>query len=200
MTDVRRAYFNGLAERWDQIPAPPDACQRIERFLDAVVEPGDERVLDAGCGTGILVPGLRARLPGACLVEFDFAERMLGAGRLKWADPGLRWVCGDAACPPFAEGAFDLVLCFNVLPHWQDREGALAGVLGRLRAGGRLAVGHVMGSAEVTALHSQIGGPVGADALPPAAELSQVLSSLGARVLRAEESPAHYLVVAARKL
>lgn len=199
MADVRRTYFNGLAARWDQIPAPPDAPQRVERFLDAVVQPGDARVLDAGCGTGILVPGLRARLPRACLVEFDFAERMLAAGRLKWPDSGLSWVCGDVACLPFAEAAFDLALCFNVLPHWEDREAVLAALLERLRAGGRLAVGHTMGSAEVTALHGQIGGPVGTDALPPAAELSQALKRLGARVLRAEESPAHYLVVAARQ-
>lgn len=193
---MKRDYFNRLAEEWDSLPAPPDAAQRAESFLRAVVPAGCRRVLDVGCGTGILAGLLVTNWPSiACLVELDLAEQMLRRGRSKRHDTRTCYVCADALAPPFRENAFDLAICYNAIPHFESLRSGLRALLGCLRPGGVLAVGHMMDSAAVSALHASIGGPVARDTLPPADVLSAELGSLGARTLRSEEDASHYLVL-----
>jgi SAM-dependent methyltransferase len=195
---MKRDYFDELAARWDSIPRPPDAPARVERFLDAVLPPVCRRILDAGCGTGILTPGLLRRLgPDGTLVELDYAHAMLVENRRKRAasDP-VRYVCGDAAAPALKPGAFDAVLCFGLLPHLESLEAGLRALLALARPGGRLAAGHLMSSALLNDLHASIGGPVGHDRLPSADELGRCLEALGARVVCAEDRPDGYVVAA----
>jgi hypothetical protein len=64
-----------------------------------------------------------------------------------------------------------------------------------LRPGGRLAVGHLMSSRALNAMHASIGGAVADDRLPAASELASLCASLGARVLIAEENDHEYTVV-----
>jgi ubiquinone/menaquinone biosynthesis C-methylase UbiE len=196
---MKRDYFNQLAEEWDSLPVLPDAAQRVEAFLRAVVPAGCRRVLDVGCGTGILAGCLVANWPSiTLLVELDLAEQMLRRGRAKRQDGRTCYVCADALAPPFRGNSFDLAICYNAVPHFESARLGLRALLGCLRPGGWLAVGHMMDSAAVTALHASIGGPVARDTLPPADVLSAELRSLGGRTLRSEEDAGHYLVLAER--
>lgn len=192
---LKRDYFNELAGEWDQLPSPPDTPERLARFARLCVPPGVGSVLDVGCGTGLLVDYLRRNAgPGSRIVELDLAEQMLVRSRVKAGHPGILYVCADARNPPFPAGSFDLVICFNALPHMDPIEGALRGLLACLRPGGRLAVGHLMGSESLNALHASIGGVVAADRLPPAAHLARLLEELGAEILRQEDTEGSYLV------
>lgn len=192
---MKREYFNGLAAAWDTLPGPPDAAERVEEFLDRLNLARGSLVLDAGAGTGILAGGLRRR--GCRVVEFDLAEQMLAVARHKCGSGQPQgYVCGDLLHPPFQPGAFDAVLCFNALPHARPIEAALEALMGCVAPSGRLAVGHMMGSQELNNLHGQIGGAVGGDRLPPAAEIGEILGAIGAKVITAEESPRSYFVLA----
>ncbi|HNY38759.1 MAG TPA: class I SAM-dependent methyltransferase [Bryobacteraceae bacterium] len=189
-----RDYFNELASRWDGLPGPPDAAERVEEFLNrAALAPGS-RVLDAGAGTGILADGLRRR--GCIVVEFDFAEQMLAEARRKSAGAIQSYVCGDLLQPPFQPGAFDAVLCFNTLPHARPIEAALSALMRCAGPSGRLAIGHMMSSQALNELHGSIGGAVGDDHLPPATRVGAILESSGARIFAADESSRHYFVLA----
>jgi ubiquinone/menaquinone biosynthesis C-methylase UbiE len=189
---ARREYFDALASRWDAIPSPPGAGEGVRRFLASVVAPAHRRVLDVGCGTGLLAPGL---LEGPRrVVELDFAFGMLAEDRRKHPDPRLAFVCADAARLPFRGACFDLVLCFGILPHLERPEQALRELLGVLRPGGRLAVGHLMGSEALNAFHASLDGPVNQDRLPAAGDLARLFEKLGARVVAAAEAADSYLV------
>lgn len=190
---LKRGYFNELAPRWDSLPALPGAEEKVARFVRRAVETEDRRVLDVGAGTGILLPHLlAASVP--CIVELDFAERMLEAGRAKAGGGRVEPVCGDACRLPLRPGSFDAVLCFGVLPHLGPAGDALAGLLPAARPGGTLAVGHLLGSSELNAFHSAMSGPVAGDSLRPARETAAILQSLGAAVLACEEEPGWYFV------
>ena len=97
---------------------------RVAREVRAVL-PGGGSVLDAGCGEGFVAEALAARLPGAALTAVDvdagavaFAEAH-GSGRVTYATASL-----DAL--PFADGAFDVVVCTEVLEHLSAPDRALA--------------------------------------------------------------------------
>jgi SAM-dependent methyltransferase len=196
---MKRTYFNELAPRWDDLPAPPDAPEKVARFAALAVPPDARRILDVGCGTGILVNHLRRSASGFdTLVEFDVAERMLALNRSRAEDPRIAHVCGDALHVPFGRGAFDAVLCFNALPHFDPLEPALRSMVECLRPGGVLAVGHLMGSGVLNAFHASLGGAVAHDRLPAAPELAGLLEQLGNEVVRRDEAPDWYLVQARR--
>jgi demethylmenaquinone methyltransferase/2-methoxy-6-polyprenyl-1,4-benzoquinol methylase len=192
-------YFNQIAPQWDSLPCPDDAPEKIRRFIGRVLRPEHRAVLDVGCGTGILVGTLLEARPGVKeVLELDLAVEMLRENRRKHADSRIHRVCADAQRLPFRESRFDLVLCFNVLPHLGEIGAALTRLVGVLRPGGTLAIGHAMNSDALNALHASLGGAVGGDQLPPAAALAAELRRIGASVLSEEESPGWYFVEAKR--
>lgn len=195
----KRQYFNGLAPRWDGMPAPPEAPARVAQFVARAVRPDDRWILDVGCGTGVLLPALLEAAGGAArIVETDVAELMLAENRRKFPEGPVERVCAEALRLPFPDGFFDAVLCFGVLPHLGAAEHALPRLLSNVKPGGILAVGHLMDSATLNAFHAGLAGPVNRDRLPPAAALAETLRCLGAAVRAAEDAPGWYFVAAER--
>lgn len=195
---MKREWFDRLAAAWDSLPGQPQTAARAETFLRKIVDSRHARILDAGAGTGVLVePLLRLPEPPELIVELDFAPGMLAENRRKHgAHPQVRMVCGDICAPPFPAAFFDAVIVFSALPHIENKKGALEALLRVLRPGGRLAVGHLMGSEALNAMHATIGGAVAEDRLPPARELAALCEQLGAKVAAAAESAEEYRVVA----
>jgi ubiquinone/menaquinone biosynthesis C-methylase UbiE len=98
-----------------------------------------ERILDLGCGTGIVARVLRERLgASARLTGLDASPAMVGKARS--LAPEIEWVEGNATSLPFADGAFELVLCQQMLQFVPDRLAALREVRRVLAPSGRLIV------------------------------------------------------------
>ncbi len=193
--DPRRGYFNDLAAEWDRMPRPPDAAARVAAFCRRACVSGSRLVLDAGCGSGILIPPLVELLgPGGRIVALDFAPAMLREVGRKFPDRRILRVCADARALPFPERLFDALLCFGLLPHLGDVRRALEALWPVLRPGGVLAIGHLVGSRELNQRHRSIGGPVGEDLLPEASEVGKILRELGAAAVETEDGPGGYYV------
>lgn len=132
-------------------PRPPnfaDAYERLlvpasfERFARDLVERArpigaSDRILDLGCGTGIVARVLRERLGGAAkIVGLDKSAPMIEKARS--IAPELDFRKGNAMSLPFADDSFDLVLCQEMLQFVPDRKLALREVRRVLSPGGRL--------------------------------------------------------------
>ncbi len=105
------------------------------RFRDAIeawFRRGD-RVLDAGCGSGRLFTyELRGR--ASLIVGVDVDPEVA-------ANPNVDApVRGDLAALPFADAAFDLVICKHVLEHLERPEEPIRELARVLRPGGRLLI------------------------------------------------------------
>lgn len=100
------------------------------------------RVLDVGCGEGR--HAVAAARDAGEVVGVDLDPDRLAAAREDYdtyADgaPGT-FLRGDALALPFADGAFDVVVCSEVLEHVPDYEAAIAELRRVCRPGGALAV------------------------------------------------------------
>jgi ubiquinone/menaquinone biosynthesis C-methylase UbiE len=200
-TKEKQNYFNELAPCWDSLPAMEDAEAKVRAFIERSAVPDARRILDCGCGTGILLPWLLQRYSAAeVFLELDLAQNMLKVNAANFPQGRIHRVCADGARLPFRGACFDLVLCFGVLPHLEHLTSALAEMRRVLRPGGALAIGHPMGSRELNAFHQSLGEPVAGDVLPPSSELAEMLSAGGLAVVEAEESPAWYFVQGKRPL
>nr|QQZ49013.1 class I SAM-dependent methyltransferase [Phenylobacterium glaciei] len=100
-------------------------------------------VLDLGCGEGRHVHGIHM-LPGVNVVGLDLDIPSLvkardGLGYLPptTGEAATSFLSGDAYRLPFADAAFDVVICSEVLEHLHEYDRALAEIRRVLKPGGR---------------------------------------------------------------
>lgn len=82
------------------------------------------RVLDVGCGTGLLDARIRRLLPGAEVVGLDFSRGMLEQAARHERAAAL--VQGSALALPFADASFDAVVSTEAFHWFPDQVRALA--------------------------------------------------------------------------
>lgn len=124
---------------YDQFFVPALFGQWAEPVLDAAdVESGD-RVLDVGCGTGVLARTAVRRVGDAGHVAgVDPNEGMLAVARA--ASERVEWVSGTAEALPFEDGAFDRAVSQFALMFFADRPKGIAEMARVVRPGGALGV------------------------------------------------------------
>lgn len=127
-----------FAETFERVLVPAI----FERYARDLVErarplgPSD-RILDLGCGTGIVARILRERLGGgARITGLDVNAQMIA--KAKAIAPDIEWREGNATALPFADGSFEVVLAQQVLQFVPDRAAALREIKRVLVPGGRL--------------------------------------------------------------
>jgi ubiquinone/menaquinone biosynthesis C-methylase UbiE len=120
-----------------------DAQQQALRrdFLDSVGFAPGSRVLEVGCGTGVLTRRLAGLAGIAEVVGVDVASSLLERGReLAAGLANVTYLEADARSLPFPEAEFDAVVFDSTLTHVPGPGEALAEAARVLRPGGRLAV------------------------------------------------------------
>lgn len=128
--------------------------------LELVGSVAGKRVLDVGCGDGVLCVGLAEA--GGNVTGLDTDPGMLTAARERAGTSGVAaaFVEGDARSLPFADGSFDVVLAVTVLCFVANAERAVQEMARVLRPGGRLVLGE-LGRASLWAAKRRLSGWLG---------------------------------------
>jgi SAM-dependent methyltransferase len=128
------------------------------------------KVLDVGCGTGVLArEALRRVGQEGQVVGLDLNEGMLAVAAR--SEPKIEWRRGDAASLPFGDVSFDVVVSQFALMYFPDRAASLREMWRALGPGGRLAVAawapieHARGYQILVEIAARQCGPEAADVL-----------------------------------
>ncbi|MBE9610129.1 malonyl-ACP O-methyltransferase BioC [Chitinilyticum piscinae] len=143
-----QAAFDRAAQSYDAaaVLQREVADRMLERLALMRIEP--VRVLDAGCGTGYALPGLRQRFGSAELLALDLAPGMLRVVQQKQS--GFRQLfglldrqkalplCGDIEALPLADASVDVIWSSLTLQWCNTPDRAFAEFRRVLRPGGLL--------------------------------------------------------------
>ena len=135
--------FNTAAPRWwdpdgDFRPLHDLNPARLE-YIEARAGLAGRRVLDVGCGGGLLAEGMARR--GARVTGIDLSPAALEVARLHALESGVTVEYREMAAEDLAEaerGAFDLVTCLEMLEHVPDPVRAVRSLAQLVRPGGHV--------------------------------------------------------------
>lgn len=194
-----RAFFDTHASEWDSM-MPPESAQRAREILETIpIAPGG-RILDAGCGTGVLFPALARRVSSqGLLLATDVAFQMLRAARLRPVSMPISLFQGDTHDLPLAAGSLDMVVCHNVFPHFLDPAGTLREIARVLVSGGRAVVCHSKSRDAINDHHRNVGDAVGGHFLPDDTAMKRLFEAAGLGVSRFESLDDRYVVVGEKR-
>jgi ubiquinone/menaquinone biosynthesis C-methylase UbiE len=123
------------------VPTLFGPCAKI--LIQTADPKSGERVLDVGCGTGIVAREVASRLGApAAVTAVDLSANMLAVARAAAAQDSLtiEWLEGNAEQLPFHDGAFDLVLCQFALMFVADKATVLSEMRRVVNGRGRVLV------------------------------------------------------------
>ena len=127
------------AAEYDRLPIP--MTRWGETVLGWLKLGGDERVLDAGCGTGRVTEALRARLPRGSVIALDGSASMIERARSRLGDDRVTYLVADLLQPlPIPDDEpVDAVLSTATF-HWVlDHETLFRNLAAVMRPGAQLA-------------------------------------------------------------
>ena len=136
--------FSALAHRWwdpaSEFKPLHDINPLRLGWIDEVAGGlAGKRVVDVGCGGGILAESMAVR--GATVTGIDLAEKPLGVARLHTLETGVAVdyrLVGAEALAREAPASFDVVTCLELLEHVPDPASTIAACATLVRPGGHV--------------------------------------------------------------
>ena len=108
-------------------------------LVGRLVSLAPSRVLEVAAGTGVVTRAMASALPeSAAIVATDLNQAMLDHAAAVGAGRAVEWRQADAARLPFADGAFDAVVCQFGVMFFPDKPRAFSEARRVLRPGGVL--------------------------------------------------------------
>src|SRR3954449_2544827 len=127
--DVAAERYDAFMGRWSRLLAPG--------LADLAGIHGSVRVLDVGCGTGMLTTELVRRVGPACVTAEDTSAPFVTAMHERFPDVDVRHASAEAL--PFDDDAFDAALAQLVVHFMADPVAGLREMRRVTRAGGVVA-------------------------------------------------------------
>jgi arsenite methyltransferase len=139
---TKYVFDERAAQQLETMYRTRDVVRRRRLVRDALGVEAGHRVLDVGCGPGFYAAELLPQVgPNGAVVGVDTSAAMLAAAARRCDGLGdASFKAGSATSLPLDDGAFDRVLCVQVLGHVADVPAALAELHRVLRPGGRVLV------------------------------------------------------------
>jgi len=190
----RKTFFDKEAQNWEKEHQCEKERAKLRKLTPYLPIKGGDRVLDAGCGTGRLIPYLKKSAgDSGHIVEMDFAKKMLDIAHSKHSFSPIWFIRSDAQHIPFKEKSFDVVVCFALFPHIPDKQKALKEFKRILKRNCPLVVAHTMSRDELNTFHKKVKGPVTQDLLPDQEEMKKLFLNAGFQSFTITDQPSLYI-------
>ncbi|RHJ87868.1 class I SAM-dependent methyltransferase [Parabacteroides sp. AM08-6] len=185
-------FFDALADRWDEL------CYHDPQKLNYILKQSglrqSMRILDVGCGTGILESYLLAHAPSK-IVAVDLSPRMIKQAQLKYHTPLVDFRSMDVL--DLKNEIFDYIIVYSAFPHFEYPEILIAHLAELTSPGGKLIICHSEGRVQINGHHDKQAKRISF----PLLKIEQVKSIMRRffTIDKAEDTDQLYLICGTRK-
>ncbi len=162
-------FFDALADRWDELCF--HAPEKINYILEQTTLHKGLRILDVGCGTGVLEQYLLTYAP-VHITGIDLSSRMIEEARRKYATPIVDFRCMDIM--DLKDEKFDYIIAYSVFPHFEYPDQVIDHLANLLIPGGELVICHSEGRESINGHHNKQANRI-SFGLPPAREVAALM-------------------------
>ena len=123
------ARFSASAGTYDQATViQPQVAEKVFSMINALDSPG--RVLEIGCGTGLLTEKLTKHFPTVRIDAVDISEKMISRSMKRFANRTIKWSVADVMDLPESV-MYPLIISSSAL-HWINPVASVLTKLSRL--------------------------------------------------------------------
>lgn len=193
MDNPNRNFFNSKAKNWDK--NVHHNLEKIAFLLRQLGIESEDKVLDLGTGTGILIPFL-TKLENISLDALDISEEMLGKAQKKYGHlNNLSFIHGDFLEISLAAAKYDKIICYSVFPHFLDSKKLFQRAHHCLKKDGLFLIAHSESKEEINSRHQDIKHSLLSKKLPPVEDLYKEVQEFAYEIVDSLDNDEYYYLL-----
>ena len=158
------------------------------------------KILEPGCGTGRLTRILSDKAGQAgSVAALDISPAMVDAARKRLGDrENVRVLCTGIEDFKCRCHSFDIIICHQVFPHFENKHEILKLMHEILRHEGRVIIHHFIGLREINDVHRKAGTIIQNDLMPDSVGMRTLFAETGFKVIFIQDNENGYFLKAVR--
>lgn len=192
----QKDFFNEKAGIWDKISIHD--LDKVQYITDLLEICPDDKILDIGTGTGIMIPFYEKYLVDGSIIAVDYSEKMIESARTKYPEryhPAVSYLVSDLYDLKY-KSEFDLVVCYSCFPHFVNQPLAISILAKALKDGGRLAIAHSDSAKKINGVHMNGGMEIANDFLPSMERLRRMMADHDLKIGFERDDDSYYICIA----
>lgn len=192
-------FFDSYADKWDEVNRYEKPKEAFEYLVSLLKIGKGSKVVDLGCGTGVLIPYLLEAIGNDGLIyAVDVSDKMLERFSQKFKAKNIKPLVLKAEELNKINDNVDAVICFSTFPHIDDKEQAIKEISNVLKPGGRFLITHFSSRSEINTFHAGLPEPICYHILPDEGTIRRMLGKYDLDVMKFADEPSKYELLATK--
>ena len=190
----QRDFFDNIAKEWDNIIEVNE--EKINTLLSKLDIKENERVLDVGTGTGVLIPFIKKLNKNGYIRGVDFSNGMLEVARKKYKHiQNLDFEIIDVENEVIKE-KYNKIILYSMFPHLENKTKTIKTLVKKnLSENGKLMIAHSNSREFLNNMHKEKDEAVSEARLIPIDNQVKLFEDIGLNVVEAFENDQMYYLV-----
>lgn len=190
----QRDFFDNIAKEWDNIIEVNE--EKINTLLSKLDIKENERVLDVGTGTGVLIPFIKKLNKNGYIRGVDLSNGMIEVARKKYKHiPNLDFEIIDVENEVIKE-KYNKIILYSMFPHLENKSKTIKTLVkNNLSENGKLMIAHSNSREFLNNMHKEKDEAVSEARLIPIDNQVKLFEDIGLNVVEAFENDQMYYLV-----
>ncbi|MBC6003200.1 methyltransferase domain-containing protein [Paeniclostridium sp. NSJ-45] len=190
----QRDFFDNISKEWDNIIEVNK--EKINTLLSKLDIKENERVLDVGTGTGVLIPFIKKLNKNGYIRGVDFSNGMLEVARKKYKHiQNLDFEIIDVENEVIKE-KYNKIILYSMFPHLENKTKTIKTLVkNNLSENGKLMIAHSNSREFLNNMHKEKNEAVSEARLIPIDNQVKLFEDIGLNVVEAFENDQMYYLV-----
>ena len=190
----QRDFFDNMAKEWDNIIEVNE--KKINTLLSKLDIKENERVLDVGTGTGVLIPFIKKLNKNGYIRGVDLSNGMIEVARKKYKHiPNLDFEIIDVENEVIKE-KYNKIILYSMFPHLENKTKTIKTLVKKnLSENGKLMIAHSNSREFLNNMHKEKDEAVSEARLIPIDNQVKLFEDIGLNVVEAFENDQMYYLV-----